>query len=86
MVSDAADAARKVIADIVAFTSKIEAIMFTEDLTDGGSSEDCALLADILAPIDVPIFVVPGNHGKRNSLRAMFDETLPFGPGPFLNH
>lgn len=84
--ADAADAARKVIADIAAFNPKIEAIMFTGDLTDGGSTEDYALLADILAPIDVPIFVVPGNHDKREGLRAMFKEKLPFRPGPFLNY
>lgn len=84
--ADAANSARKVVADIAAFTPKIEAILFTGDLTDGGSSEDYALLADILAPIDVPVFVVPGNHDKRDGLRAMFDETLPFGAGPFLNY
>lgn len=84
--SDAADAARKVIADIAAFTPKIEAIMFTGDLTDGGSSKDYALLADILAPIDVPIFVIPGNHDKREGLRAAFQEKLPFGSGAFLNY
>lgn len=84
--ADAADAARKVVADIVAFTPKIEAIMFTGDLTDGGSADDYALLADILAPIDVPIFVVPGNHDKRDGLRTMFSEKLPFEPGPFLNY
>ena len=83
---DAADAARKIIADIAAFIPKIEAIMFTGDLTDGGSSEDYALLADILSPIDVPIFVVPGNHDNRDGLRAMFDEKLPFEPGVFLNY
>lgn len=84
--ADAADAARKVIADIAAFTPKIEAIMFTGDLTDGGSSEDYALLADILAPIDVPIFVVPGNHDKREGLRTAFKEKLPLESGPFLNY
>lgn len=84
--ADAADAARKVISDIAAFTPKIEAIMFTGDLTDGGSSEDYALLADILAPIDVPIFVVPGNHDKRPGLRAMFNDKLDFEPGPYLNY
>lgn len=84
--ADAESAARKVIADIAAFTPKIEAIMFTGDLADGGSTEDYQLLASILAPIDVPIFVVPGNHDKRKGLRAMFEHKLPFGPGPFLNY
>jgi len=84
--ADAADAARKIVADIAAFTPKIDAIMFTGDLTDGGSHEDYALLADILAPITVPIFVVTGNHDKRAGLRAAFEDKLPFGPGPLLNY
>ncbi|MFK8034086.1 MAG: metallophosphoesterase [Hyphomicrobiales bacterium] len=84
--SDAVTAARKVVTDIAAFTPKIEAIMFTGDLTDGGSKEDYDLLTDILAPIDVPIFVIPGNHDKRVGLREAFEEKLPFEPGPSLNY
>lgn len=56
---DAADAARKVVADIAAFTPKIEAVMFTGDMTDGGAADDYALLGDILSPLDVPVFMVP---------------------------
>jgi Icc protein len=83
---DADDAASKVVADIAAFTPKIEAVMLTGDLTDGGSEEDYALLSDILSPLDVPVFVVPGNHDARPGLRAAFADKLPFGPGPFLNY
>ena len=83
---DATGAARKVIADIAAFTPKISAIMFTGDLTDGGATEDYALLADIPLPIDFPIFVIPGNHDTRTGLRAAFRKVIPFGSGPFLNY
>ena len=41
---------------------------------------------EILAPLDMPIFVVPGNHDKREGLRAMFREKLPFEPSPTLNY
>lgn len=84
--ADAADAARKVVNDIAIFTPKIEAVMLTGDLTDGGSAEDYALLRDILSPLDVPVFVVPGNHDARAGMRAAFDGVLPFGTGPFLNY
>jgi Icc protein len=83
---DAAAAARKVVADIAAFTPEIEAVMFTGDLTDGGSADDYALLTDILSPLDVPVFVVPGNHDARSGLRTAFADMLPFGSGPFLNY
>jgi Icc protein len=83
---DAADAARKVIADIAAFAPKIEAVMFTGDMTDGGSADDYALLGEILVPLDMPVFMVPGNHDDRPGLRAAFGDRLPFGQGPFLNY
>lgn len=83
---DAADAARKIVADIVAFRPGLDAVMFTGDLTDGGSADDYALLTSILAPIRVPVFVVPGNHDKRPTLREAFRGDLPFAEGPFLNY
>ncbi len=84
--ADAADAARKVVADIAAHQPPIDAVLFTGDLTDGGSSADYALLFDILKPLQMPIFIVPGNHDKRCRMRAAFGETIPFEPGPALNY
>jgi 3',5'-cyclic AMP phosphodiesterase CpdA len=84
--ADAADAARKVVADIAAHAPGIDAVMFTGDLTDGGSADDYALLLEILAPIKVPVFVVPGNHDKRAALRSAFANALPFGDGPSLKY
>jgi Icc protein len=75
---DVENAVRKVVADIVSLSPKLDAVMFTGDLTDGGSSADYALLQDILAPITVPVFVVPGNHDRRETLRAAFSPWLPF--------
>lgn len=83
---DAADAARKVVAHIAAHQPKIDAVFFTGDLADGGSSADYALLKDILSPFDVPIFAVPGNHDNRAGFRAAFSGVLPFSDGPYLNY
>lgn len=83
---DAEAAARKVVDDIVRFRPALDAVMFTGDLTDGGSAKDYALLADILAPIGVPVVVVPGNHDRRAALRAAFSGRLPFENGRFLNY
>lgn len=83
---DAADAARKVINDIASFVPRIDAVMITGDLADGGSAEDYALVKDILSPIEVPIFAVPGNHDARKGFREAFDDTLPFAPGLNLDY
>lgn len=83
---DAADVARKIVADLAAFTPAIDAVLFTGDLTDGGSAADYALLRDILSPLNMPVLVVPGNHDKRDGLRAAFAAELPFGAGPRLDY
>jgi 3',5'-cyclic AMP phosphodiesterase CpdA len=83
---DAADAARKVVADIAAHQPPIDAVFFTGDLADGGSAADYALLKDILAPLDMPVIAVPGNHDDRAGFRTAFGDILPFGAGPYLNY
>lgn len=83
---DAADVARKIVADLAAFTPALDAVLFTGDLTDGGSAADYALLRDILSPLKMPVLVVPGNHDRREGLRAAFADDLPFGAGPTLDY
>ena len=83
---DAEAAARKVVDDIARFQPTLDAVVFTGDLTDGGSTEDYALLADILSPIKAPVLMVPGNHDKRAALRAAFSGRLPFAATGFLNY
>lgn len=84
--ADAEAVARKVVADLVAFTPRIDAVCFTGDLTDGGSTADYALLKDILSPISVPVFVIPGNHDKRDTLRAAFGDSHPFTSSATLHY
>ena len=48
--ADIIDVVRKIIADVVAFRPKIDAVMLTGDLADGGTDEDYATLRALLAP------------------------------------
>jgi Icc protein len=83
---DAEAAARRVAEDLAQFSPALDGVAFTGDLTDGGSEQDYSLLKDILSPIKCPIYVVPGNHDKRTTLRSAFAGFLPFGPGKYLNY
>lgn len=83
---DAAECARKVVADIIAFSPRIEAVMLTGDVADGGTDEDYALLADILSPLKVPVFPIPGNHDRRDGFRRAYERQLPFVQGARLNY
>lgn len=83
---DAEAAARKVVADIASYAPRIEAVCLTGDLTDGGSEADYALLKDILAPIKVPVLPIPGNHDRRDTLRAAFRDRLDFAADTTLHY
>ncbi|NEX47295.1 metallophosphoesterase [Pseudotabrizicola algicola] len=75
---DAPDMARRVIADLLALPQRPDAVVITGDVADGGSVADYALVREILAPLPMPVFVVPGNHDKRGPMRAAFGGTIPF--------
>ncbi len=77
---------RKIIADVVALDPAIDLCLISGDLTDGGSPQDYALFADIIAPVRAPVLVVPGNHDRRANFRNAFAGRLPFAPGPDLNY
>lgn len=83
---DAEAAARRVVADLARFSPNLDGVLFTGDLTDGGSEQDYALLKDALSPLRCPVYLVPGNHDKRANLRRAFGGTLPFAGTGFLNY
>lgn len=83
---DAEAAARKVVADIAGYFPRFDAVCLTGDLTDGGSVEDYALLKDILSPIQVPVFLIPGNHDRRDTLRDAFRDRLDFAADTTLHY
>lgn len=84
--ADVADVARKIVTDIAAHQPRFDAVVFTGDLADGGSDADYNLLKNILAPLDMPVFAVPGNHDTRAGMRTAFSGVLPYGRGPRLNY
>ena len=62
-------------------------ILMTGDLTDFGRPEEYALLRRLLAPLDMPLFVIPGNHDQRGNLRSAFkDHGYLQGEGEFLHY
>jgi 3',5'-cyclic AMP phosphodiesterase CpdA len=45
-----------------------DVLVITGDLTDCGLPEEYALLRAMLAPLDIPVLLVPGNHDRRETL------------------
>jgi Icc protein len=57
----------------------IDAMLISGDLSEDGSADSYAHLQHILAPLNLPLRVIPGNHDAREPLRAAFarDGYLP---------
>ena len=53
---------------------KPDLILLTGDLTDFGRPEEYALVRQLLAPLNMPLFIIPGNHDHRGNLRAAFKD------------
>ncbi len=51
-----------------------DAVLFTGDLTDFGRPDEYANLRRLLAPLAMPVFLMPGNHDDPANLRAAFPE------------
>lgn len=52
----------------------IDAVLHSGDLSDDGSADSYSRLKEILAPLELPVFAVPGNHDHRDNMRAAFAE------------
>ena len=62
-------------------------VLATGDLVDLGTAEEYERLLDILAPIEAPIYAIPGNHDDRDEMRKAFAnfDYLPID-GKFLHY
>lgn len=60
-----------------------DAVVLTGDLTDHGTPEEFAELTRLLAPIEVPVLPIAGNHDERLGLRRAFPDLDRLGPEPF---
>jgi len=57
---------------ILALPRRPDAVVATGDLTNDGTPAQYGLLADLLRPLDVPVYLAAGNHDDRSALQAAF--------------
>jgi Icc protein len=51
------------------------AALITGDLTDHGADDEYAAVRELVAPLGVPVHVLPGNHDERAAIRGAFGLT-----------
>jgi 3',5'-cyclic-AMP phosphodiesterase len=70
----------RAIAHLRGLTPRPDAVLCTGDLVDTGDAEEYERLADILASLDLPTYLVAGNHDDREKLRAAFAGVAAYLP------
>lgn len=55
-------------------------VLATGDLVDAGSEEEYRRLRELLAPLRMPVYFIPGNHDDRDALRRVFPDHAYLGP------
>src|SRR5215468_619425 len=71
---DTAAFVRRCVSHVLAQRPLPDVVVATGDLVDRGLPEEYEHLADLLAPLTMPVYVIPGNHDERNALRANLSE------------
>ena len=71
-VVDTEAALERCVAHLMKLPQVPDAVLFTGDLTDFGRPEEYDNLAQILAPLPMPYFLMPGNHDDPATMRAKF--------------
>jgi 3',5'-cyclic AMP phosphodiesterase CpdA len=79
------DCLRRTVADVN--QQQPDAVIFTGDTVQHGQPEEYARLRELLAPLEAPLYLVPGNRDDKNQMRAAFsDYTYLPASGEFLHY
>ena len=66
-------------------TPRPDVVVATGDLTDHGTADEYGMLRELLGALDVPLFLVPGNHDEPPVLREVLG-TPPYVTGPTFDY
>ena len=64
----------RAVAHVNALDPRPDIVLATGDLVDNGKPEQYANLKRVLAPLEMPVYLIPGNHDARDAMRAAFPE------------
>ena len=83
---DTAQYLARAVAALNALVPRPDVTVVTGDLVDHGEPAEYEHLRDLLAPLQMPVFVIPGNHDAREPLRQAFGGGGYFPAAGFLQY
>ena len=69
---DTAPYLRTAVQSVLRLRQRPQAVVITGDLSDFGRAAEYAHLAELIAPLDMPVYLLPGNHDDRDQMRRSF--------------
>ncbi len=63
-----------------------DVVFFTGDATDEGTQEAYYYFFELMAPLKVPLYVLPGNHDRREQMRKTFAHTGYVSASGFIHY
>lgn len=83
---DTAAYLRMTIESVLRLRQPPRAVVMTGDLVDTGRTEEYEHLRELLAPLPMPVYLMPGNHDDRDSLRMAFPDHKYLGETGFIQY
>jgi 3',5'-cyclic AMP phosphodiesterase CpdA len=82
------DQLREAVASLNALDPRPDVVIGTGDLTDRGTTEQYAALREIVSALEAPLYLIPGNHDRRDAFLAAFahHHYLPRPGAPFVQY
>ncbi|WP_110685037.1 phosphodiesterase [Salinicola aestuarinus] len=74
------------VAALNALEPRPDVVLITGDVTDFGRPAEYAALAERLAPLEIPWYLIPGNHDDRAAMREAFSDHTYLGETGFLHY
>lgn len=75
------------VAHLNALRPRVDLVLCTGDLTDLGLPEEYDHFLELVAPLQAPLHVIPGNHDDRRAMRRAFPElTARCGASGFVQY
>ncbi|MFW2354521.1 phosphodiesterase [Hydrogenophaga sp.] len=83
---DTAPCLQRAVQSVLRLRQRPDAVVITGDLSDFGRAEEYTHLAQLLAPLSMPVYLMPGNHDERDQLRRSFPAHTYLGRDGFIQY